>query len=131
MASTERSGEGSTGTALIVGLVSDTHGVYDPALALELRSASLILHAGDVGHHGLHQGDGLLSYGALLWARVNTSVRQVHIRQVLFSFAEVLAELQKLAPVTAVRWVALHAMRRMPRAPSIAAVPPHVHAAAC
>lgn len=38
----------------VLGLVSDTHGVYDPQLSELLQHASLILHAGDVGHHGLH-----------------------------------------------------------------------------
>ncbi|KAL4452144.1 hypothetical protein ABPG75_007806 [Micractinium tetrahymenae] len=43
--------------AMRVGLVSDTHGVWDPALADHLGSGgavSAILHGGDVGSHGGH-----------------------------------------------------------------------------
>jgi hypothetical protein len=32
-----------------VGLVADTHGLFDPALAEILRGVDLVLHAGDVG----------------------------------------------------------------------------------
>lgn len=39
---------------MLVGLVSDTHGVWDPALATHLAGADTILHAGDVGNHGGH-----------------------------------------------------------------------------
>ena len=39
---------------MLVGLVSDTHGVYDPALAAHFAGADAILHAGDVGSHGGH-----------------------------------------------------------------------------
>lgn len=35
-----------------VALVSDTHGVYDPALAQHFSGCALLLHAGDVGSHG-------------------------------------------------------------------------------
>ena len=34
---------------MILGLVSDTHGFYDPRLEEALRGAELIVHAGDVG----------------------------------------------------------------------------------
>ena len=34
---------------MIAGLVSDTHGLYDPRLDEFLRNAELIVHAGDVG----------------------------------------------------------------------------------
>ena len=34
-----------------IGLVSDTHGWLDPALAVHFRDARLIVHAGDVDHH--------------------------------------------------------------------------------
>ncbi|PRW56978.1 metallophosphoesterase [Chlorella sorokiniana] len=40
---------------MLVGLVSDTHGVYDPALATHFAGADAILHAGDVGSHGGHE----------------------------------------------------------------------------
>ena len=36
----------------VVALVSDTHGVWDPALASHFAGAAAIIHAGDVGHHG-------------------------------------------------------------------------------
>lgn len=39
-----------------VGLVSDTHGVFDPQLAELLHGVAVILHAGDVGHQGMHAG---------------------------------------------------------------------------
>ena len=32
-----------------IGLVSDTHGLYDPGLAKALRGSEVILHAGDIG----------------------------------------------------------------------------------
>lgn len=35
---------------MILGVVSDTHGVYRPAIADALRGVELILHAGDIGH---------------------------------------------------------------------------------
>jgi uncharacterized protein len=35
--------------ALKIGLVSDTHGLYDPRLAQTLHGSDVILHAGDVG----------------------------------------------------------------------------------
>ena len=35
--------------AIIIGLVSDTHGLFRPAIADALAGVSLILHAGDVG----------------------------------------------------------------------------------
>lgn len=37
---------------LRIGLVADTHGVFDPALESPLAGVSSILHAGDVGNHG-------------------------------------------------------------------------------
>jgi hypothetical protein len=46
----------STCMAVVVGLVSDTHGVFDPQLAELLQGVAMILHAGDVGHHGMHAG---------------------------------------------------------------------------
>jgi putative phosphoesterase len=36
-----------------VGLVADTHGLFDPALAEILRGVDLVLHAGDVGEAGV------------------------------------------------------------------------------
>jgi predicted phosphodiesterase len=39
----------------LVGLISDTHGVYDPQAAAALSGVDLLLHAGDVGHHGGHE----------------------------------------------------------------------------
>jgi predicted phosphodiesterase len=41
-------------TGILLGLLSDTHGVYDRAAAAALKGAHLLLHAGDVGHHGGH-----------------------------------------------------------------------------
>lgn len=35
--------------AIIIGLVSDTHGLFRPSIATALGGVSLILHAGDVG----------------------------------------------------------------------------------
>jgi putative phosphoesterase len=37
-----------------VGVLSDTHGVCDPALAKLFQGVDQILHAGDVGNHGGH-----------------------------------------------------------------------------
>jgi putative phosphoesterase len=37
---------------MLVGLVSDTHGVWDPALSSHFSKVDCILHAGDVGSHG-------------------------------------------------------------------------------
>jgi putative phosphoesterase len=34
---------------IIIGLVSDTHGLFRPGIAAALKGVSLILHAGDVG----------------------------------------------------------------------------------
>ncbi len=90
---------------LVVGLVSDTHGVYDPALADELRGVSLILHAGDVGHHGSHEGAAALSTASteaslssyICWRSADFMLKP------LLLVEEVLAELRKIAPVTAVR----------------------------
>ncbi|KAF6264412.1 Metallo-dependent phosphatase-like protein [Scenedesmus sp. NREL 46B-D3] len=39
----------------VVGLISDTHGVFDKAAAEALRHSDLLIHAGDVGHHGRHR----------------------------------------------------------------------------
>ncbi|KAK9812365.1 hypothetical protein WJX73_005446 [Symbiochloris irregularis] len=38
-----------------LGVVSDTHAVFDPALERAFRGVDLILHAGDVGHYGGHE----------------------------------------------------------------------------
>ncbi|KAK9805276.1 hypothetical protein WJX72_010460 [[Myrmecia] bisecta] len=38
-----------------IGLVSDTHGVFDQALEAAFEGVDLIIHAGDVGHHGGHE----------------------------------------------------------------------------
>ena len=37
---------------MLIGLVSDTHGVWDPALSSHFSTVDCILHAGDVGSHG-------------------------------------------------------------------------------
>ena len=39
---------------MLLALVSDTHGVFDPVLANHFAGADAILHAGDVGSHGGH-----------------------------------------------------------------------------
>lgn len=39
---------------MLLALVSDTHGVFDPALTTHFAGADAILHAGDVGSHGGH-----------------------------------------------------------------------------
>lgn len=41
-------------TGLLVGVVSDTHGVWDPALRGVFAGAHQLVHAGDVGNHGGH-----------------------------------------------------------------------------
>ncbi|MGH9356300.1 MAG: metallophosphoesterase family protein, partial [Terriglobia bacterium] len=41
------------GLFMQVGLVSDTHGYFDPRLAWLLDGVKLILHAGDVGSHAV------------------------------------------------------------------------------
>lgn len=40
-----------------VGLISDTHGVVDAAVAPYFSECDAILHAGDVGHHGGETGE--------------------------------------------------------------------------
>lgn len=37
---------------MLVGVLADTHGVFDPALTTHLSGVHHILHAGDVGSHG-------------------------------------------------------------------------------
>lgn len=37
---------------MLIGVLSDTHGVYDPSLAGHFAGCECILHAGDVGSHG-------------------------------------------------------------------------------
>lgn len=39
-----------------IGLISDTHGVSDPAVLLHFAGVDCIIHAGDVGNHGGEQG---------------------------------------------------------------------------
>jgi putative phosphoesterase len=46
--------------AIIIGLVSDTHGLFRPSIADALAGVSLILHAGDVGGDSV-----LLALGAI------------------------------------------------------------------
>ena len=43
---------------MIVGVFSDTHGVYDEELhrAFTESKVNVLLHAVDVGHHGGHAG---------------------------------------------------------------------------
>ncbi|WIA28449.1 hypothetical protein OEZ86_010993 [Tetradesmus obliquus] len=38
-----------------VGLISDSHAVFDKAAAEAFKHTNLIIHAGDVGHHGRHR----------------------------------------------------------------------------
>ncbi len=38
-----------------IGLISDTHGLLRPEALTALKGASLILHAGDIGDHGILQ----------------------------------------------------------------------------
>jgi putative phosphoesterase len=38
---------------LLIGVISDTHGLLRPGVVEQLRSCGMILHAGDVGDHGL------------------------------------------------------------------------------
>ena len=42
---------------MIIGLVSDTHAVWDPELAMLFKDTAEIIHAGDIGHHGGHGGE--------------------------------------------------------------------------
>jgi len=46
---------------LIIALISDTHGVWDPAVAGHFKGAHVALHAGDVSHHDPAQAATLLA----------------------------------------------------------------------
>ncbi|GAB4819119.1 hypothetical protein N2152v2_006165 [Parachlorella kessleri] len=37
---------------LLVGLISDTHGVFDEEVLAHFRGTEAIIHAGDIGNHG-------------------------------------------------------------------------------
>jgi hypothetical protein len=47
--------------AIIIGLVSDTHGLFRPSIAEALSGVSLILHAGDVGGDSVLQELGAIA----------------------------------------------------------------------
>src|SRR3712207_3160669 len=49
------------GGAVLVGVISDTHGYLDPRAPAALRSAELILHAGDVGGQPILDGLGAIA----------------------------------------------------------------------
>lgn len=49
LSSTEAGTPDEATSALKIGLVSDTHGLYDPRVGQALRGSDVILHAGDVG----------------------------------------------------------------------------------
>ncbi|GIL52774.1 hypothetical protein Vafri_8558 [Volvox africanus] len=52
--STQRGNEIEKPSIVRIGLISDTHGVVCPEVLQQLHGVDLILHAGDVGHHGGH-----------------------------------------------------------------------------
>ena len=60
----------STCMTVAVGLVSDTHGVFDPQLTGLLQGVAMILHAGDVGHHGMHAGELELTHHCVVQAQL-------------------------------------------------------------
>jgi putative phosphoesterase len=47
--------------AIIIGLVSDTHGLFRPSITDALAGVSLILHAGDVGGNSVLQALGAIA----------------------------------------------------------------------
>ena len=46
----------SRGDAMIIGLISDTHGLLRPEIARVFAGVDRILHAGDVGNHAVLEG---------------------------------------------------------------------------
>jgi predicted phosphodiesterase len=59
-----------------VGLVSDTHAVYDPEVIQHfLRcGVDIIIHAGDVGHHGGHEEVALALFHHVIVVRQTHSI---------------------------------------------------------
>src|SRR5262245_29045044 len=45
-----------SGSALVIGLISDTHGLLRPEIARVFTDVDLIVHAGDVGGHDVLRG---------------------------------------------------------------------------
>src|SRR3954462_10442601 len=43
----------TTGARVVVGLIADTHGRFRPEIAQVFAEVDLIVHAGDVGRHGV------------------------------------------------------------------------------
>ena len=79
------------GLMLQVGLVADTHGVFDPQLEPVFQGVSLLLHAGDVGHNGGHEGE------------FSTQTQRLKTHLFICCSAEVLAAFTALHPTQAVR----------------------------
>ncbi|MGZ8804890.1 MAG: metallophosphoesterase family protein, partial [Microbacterium sp.] len=58
--------------AIIIGLVSDTHGLFRPAIADALAGVSLILHAGDVGADAVLQELGAIAPVRAVYGNVDS-----------------------------------------------------------
>jgi len=90
----------ATAKAILVGVISDTHGLLRPQAIAALRGSDLIIHAGDVGHPDvlaplravapLHVVRGNVDTGA--WARALPETERVdvggHIIHVLHNIAD-------------------------------------------
>ncbi|HEX6973064.1 MAG TPA: metallophosphoesterase family protein [Vicinamibacterales bacterium] len=57
--------------AIIIGLVSDTHGLFRPSLARALAGVSMILHAGDVGGELVLQQIGTIAPVSAVYGNVD------------------------------------------------------------
>ena len=79
------------GLMLQVGLVADTHGVVDPQIEMFFQGVGLLLHAGDVGHKGGHEG------------KLSTQTQLFKMHLFICCSAEVLAAFAALHPTQAVR----------------------------
>lgn len=56
-----------------IGIVSDTHGYFHPALAADFEGVDLILHAGDVGDLGILDGLSAVAPVKAVWGNIDGS----------------------------------------------------------
>jgi len=54
-----------------IGIVSDTHGYFHPALVDDFEGVDLILHAGDVGDLGILDGLGAVAPVKAVWGNID------------------------------------------------------------
>jgi len=54
-----------------IGILSDTHGYFHPALVDDLEDVDLILHAGDVGDLGILDGLGAVAPVKAVWGNID------------------------------------------------------------